>query len=79
MISLWLDCSRKLKGKLKGKLQQKHFNCLVDNLENQFSDSAVLGAFETLFNSKKASSASIEEYRNVAIDKIAAQYPTTVV
>ena len=56
-------------------VQEKYINFLVDNLENRISDSAVLGALETLFNSKKASSASIEGYRNVAIE----QYPMTVV
>ena len=56
-------------------VQEKYINCLVDNLENRISDSAILGALETLFNSKKASSAGIEGYGNVAIE----QYPMTVV
>ena len=60
-------------------VREKYISSLVDNLENYFSDSAVLGALETLFNSKKASSASIEGYGNVAIDKIDAQYPMTAV
>lgn len=61
-------------------VREKYIDFLVENLQNRFSDSSVLSALITLFDRKRALSASaIEDYGNVAMDEIAAQYTTTVV
>ena len=61
-------------------VRKKYIDLLVENLEDQFSDSSVLSSLVTLFNPKKAlDSVSDEDYGNIAIDEIAAHYTTRVV
>ena len=65
-------------------IREKYIDLLVENLENRFSDSSILGALVSLFDPKKAldvctTSSNIADYGNAAVDEVAAHYTSTVV
>ena len=80
-----MQVTEDLKRQFQHDIQDKYIDKLVENLENRFAESDLLGALVTIFhpsnaaNTMQSSTSSFDSYGDAAVDLLATKFTTTVV